>query len=157
MKKGFTLIELMIVIAIISILASIIIPNIQRARFQANVQACGQNLKAIGTAFEMYSADHEGNIPGYYTWREDIIPEYLSKMPVCPAGAGYWWGGAWTNGEGGITGIACGHPSNGSGPEGKFLIYTFGVSPGGMGSGGVNVSGRNYGLHIVDYEQGEYY
>ncbi len=52
-KKGFTLIELMIVIAIISILASIIVPNITRARARAQLTACIANLKQILTAYNM--------------------------------------------------------------------------------------------------------
>lgn len=85
-KKGFTLIELMIVIAIIAILASILVPNFVKARAQGQLTACKSNLKNIGTAMEMYSADHNGRYP---TTKQDILgdannPGYMKVIPTCP-------------------------------------------------------------------------
>ena len=62
-RGGFTLIELMIVIAIIAILAAILVPNFIRARAQGQLTACKSNLKNIGTAMEMYSTDWSGKYP----------------------------------------------------------------------------------------------
>ena len=62
-RGGFTLIELMIVIAIIAILAAILVPNFIRARAQGQLTACKSNLKNIGTAMEMYSTDWGGKYP----------------------------------------------------------------------------------------------
>ena len=63
LRKGFTLIELMIVIAIIAILAAILVPNFIRARAQSQLTSCKSNLKNIGTALEMYFTDHNGQYP----------------------------------------------------------------------------------------------
>ena len=62
-RGGFTLIELMIVIAIIAILAAILVPNFIRARAQGQLTACKSNLKNIGTAMEKYSTDWGGKYP----------------------------------------------------------------------------------------------
>jgi type II secretion system protein G len=58
-ERGFTLIELMIVVAIIAILAGILIPNFVNARAQAQTAACESNLRAIATALELYYADNQ--------------------------------------------------------------------------------------------------
>jgi type II secretion system protein G len=58
-ERGFTLIELMIVVAIIAILAGILIPNFVNARAQAQTAACESNLRSIATALELYYADNQ--------------------------------------------------------------------------------------------------
>ncbi len=85
-RSGFTLIELMIVIAIIAILAAILVPNFVRARAQGHLTACKSNLKNIGTALEMYSTDHSGRYPkDLSTLTTGNNGGYLKTIPSCPA------------------------------------------------------------------------
>jgi len=58
-KKGFTLIELMIVIAIIGILAAIAIPQFAKYRRKAYNSSALSDLKNIRTEIEAYYADHD--------------------------------------------------------------------------------------------------
>ena len=82
-KKGFTLIELMIVIAIIAILAAILVPNFVKARAQGQLTACKSNLKNLGTACEMFAADHNGRYPADLSTDVKNLG-YMKVLPDCP-------------------------------------------------------------------------
>jgi len=58
-ERGFTLVELMVVVAIIALLAAIIIPNYVHSRAQASVAESEANMKQIATALELYYADNQ--------------------------------------------------------------------------------------------------
>jgi len=62
-KVGFTLIELLVVIAIIAILAAILVPVIVAAHHNSMTVACSSNLKQIGSAISLYTADYSGGYP----------------------------------------------------------------------------------------------
>ena len=92
-ERGFTLIEMMIVVAIIAILVSILVPNFIRARAQAQTAACEANIKEIATALELYQTDNlKYPASGEATSSNTDLKPYLNQTPIDPAagpGASY--------------------------------------------------------------------
>lgn len=82
-KHGFTLVEILIAIAIIAILSAIMVPNYSKSRSNANFVSCKQNLRNIAAALETYATDHDGVYPDYLAELTDSSYPYLKVMPFC--------------------------------------------------------------------------
>ena len=83
-QGGFTLVEIMIVVAIIGLLASIAIPNFVKARTTAQMNACLSNLRQIDGAIQQWALDTKQGDNANVT-AADILP-YLKNSVTCPAG-----------------------------------------------------------------------
>ena len=88
-KAGFTLVEIMIVVAIIGLLAAIAIPNFVRARKQSQRSICINNLRMIDSAKQQWATENKKNDPDVPP--DDSVAEYMknNKFPVCPGGGKY--------------------------------------------------------------------
>jgi len=94
LDSGFTLVELLVVVAVIAILAAILFPTFARAREKARQCSCSSNMAQIGKAFLMYASDYDDGIPeewypGGGGFRQDLQP-YLRSTEVffCPSQPG---------------------------------------------------------------------
>ena len=104
-RSGLTLVELLIVIAIIGVLAALLAPALSQARESAQRSACINNLRQLGMAFKMYLLEHDGVYPAasdpvsadpyYWLWMgrgwRDLIAPYTpgdAENPgvfICPS------------------------------------------------------------------------
>lgn len=90
-KKGFTLVEIMIVVAIIGIIIAIAVPAFLRARENARGRACQENLSKIDGAKEMYALEEKAPQGATVTFANLVQASgtgYLKTIPDCPALAG---------------------------------------------------------------------
>ncbi len=80
-KQGFTLIELMVAMAIIAILAAVTLPRLISARYRAYLSACLVNERNIATALETYRNDNRV----YPNSTLILVGGDISKLPLCPS------------------------------------------------------------------------
>src|SRR4051812_6367170 len=84
-SRGFTLVELLVVIGIIALLISVLLPALNKARQASRTTACLSNLRSFGQAWSIYLSENKGHLP-YYIWRIN---------PVTDQGADISWNGYW--------------------------------------------------------------
>jgi prepilin-type N-terminal cleavage/methylation domain-containing protein len=86
-NKGFTLVELMVVLLIIGILIAIAIPIYNSTQAKAKEKACQANLRTIDGAITQYAASEDVEINSVNI--ENINTTYLKTWPTCPSGGNY--------------------------------------------------------------------
>ena len=93
-KAGFTLVEIMIVVAIIGLLAAIAIPNFVKARATSQANACINNMRQIDAAVNQWALEtHQVTGAAAPSLTSDLTP-YIKlnssgSIPSCPAGGSY--------------------------------------------------------------------
>jgi len=102
-KRGFTLVEILIVVVILGILAAIVIPQFTEASSEAKVSSLVSNLQTVRSQIELYKIQHNDDLPGTYTGvdfttallnksnqsglinnTDGRYGKYLQKMPANP-------------------------------------------------------------------------
>ncbi len=107
-RRFFTIIELLLVIAIIAILASMLLPALNTARSKAKSISCSSNLNQLGKAHMLYAGDNNDYIPPFNNqlgmdgdWWYELLSHYVHEEDftrgvwACPECVTFTWGGGY--------------------------------------------------------------
>jgi len=87
-KKGFTLVEIMIVVAIIALLAALAVPSFMTARSKSMQASCFNNMRLMDGAMQQYALDYSNTVA---TSMAQLVGTngYIKDTPVCKGGGTY--------------------------------------------------------------------
>src|SRR5687767_13848294 len=81
--SGFTIVEIMVVVALVGLLTAIVVPHVLNSRNRASQRACLSNLRQIDQAIQLWAADTK-SLPTDIVTHTNLV-SYLRKLPTCPA------------------------------------------------------------------------
>ena len=88
-RRGFTLVELLVVLAIIAIILSILLPVMSRARAASRSITCLSNLRQLTLAFHLFAERNDGHFPDpaqtNVSWEDSLKPYSSPRVFECPA------------------------------------------------------------------------
>lgn len=83
-RAAFTLLELLVVVAIIAVLAGLLLPAVSLVRSSANTALCASRLRQIGIAGLTYVEDHNGLVPRVQPWEDGRTWQYKDTVWIAP-------------------------------------------------------------------------
>lgn len=91
--KGFTLVELLVVLAVLAILFALVYPAVRQMIEKGVAVKCANNMRQIGVALWAYRADHNNWFPPGHpkhpnttlNLNNNLVPTYIGQLPICPA------------------------------------------------------------------------
>jgi len=98
MEKGLSLVEVMIVVAIIALLGIITIPNLLKLKINRNESGAKETLRIISVACESYAKAHNDNYPDSIGNLTTVNPPYLKDSDILEARGGYNYNCVFSNG-----------------------------------------------------------
>ena len=82
-RSGFTILEVMVVVALIGLLTAMVVPHVLNSRNKADQKSCLNNLRQIDQAIQLWAVESKALSTDVVT-HTNLVP-YLRKTPACPA------------------------------------------------------------------------
>jgi prepilin-type N-terminal cleavage/methylation domain-containing protein/prepilin-type processing-associated H-X9-DG protein len=145
LQRAFTLIEMMVVVAIMSILTALLMPAVSHTRETARTMQCMSNLRQFGQAVHLYAGDNEQHIPMI----TNQFQQFTVFLPYIPDSSGVYHCPS-VRQDSGLSGASYGGYNTGTGVNFRYTDYTFNDFS--LTTGGSLAKFRDFSLIVIMLE-----